>query len=418
MSGKPIHLGFSLLFIALLGIVCFAAHAGTVQYSYDELGRLRSVVFADGSSVEYTFDPAGNRTQVVHSSPFSSFNASPGIVTTGGPAVLSWQSSNAVLASIDNGVGVLTPPTGGTVTVNPTQTTTYTLTLTLPGGAIVRGRSTVTVVPPPTGTINATPMTILVGGSSVLSWSSAGASSATIDHGLGAVTPTSGTITVTPAASTTYTLTLTNPAGTVITPRVTVSLNHAPTASNDSISTNENVAATIDPRSNDSDADGDGLVIQSVTQPLHGTATFTGSSITYKPGLNFYGSDNFNYVVSDGKGGTATAVVSATVSFVNQPPIANDDGIVRTKLNTTFDPRVNDIDPEGDPLTIISASNGTYGTVTILTGGTALKYTGAAMPSGTTDSFQYTISDGHGHTATGHVVVSMPDDPGCVGPTC
>lgn len=38
------------------------ALAGTDTYHYDAYGRLVSVTYADGSSITYTYDPAGNRT--------------------------------------------------------------------------------------------------------------------------------------------------------------------------------------------------------------------------------------------------------------------------------------------------------------------------------------------------------------------
>ena len=41
------------------------SYAGTISYTYDSLGRVRSVTYADGSTVNYTYDQAGNRVQVV-----------------------------------------------------------------------------------------------------------------------------------------------------------------------------------------------------------------------------------------------------------------------------------------------------------------------------------------------------------------
>ena len=48
------------------------AHAGSVSYSYDALGRLASTVYSNGSStttITYSYDAAGNRTSVVTTSP-------------------------------------------------------------------------------------------------------------------------------------------------------------------------------------------------------------------------------------------------------------------------------------------------------------------------------------------------------------
>ncbi|VTU24210.1 YD repeat (two copies) [Variovorax sp. PBL-H6] len=48
------------------------AHAGSVSYSYDALGRLASTVYSDGSAtttITYSYDAAGNRTSVATTSP-------------------------------------------------------------------------------------------------------------------------------------------------------------------------------------------------------------------------------------------------------------------------------------------------------------------------------------------------------------
>jgi hypothetical protein len=37
---------------------------GTEQYRYDALGRLSGATFANGSTIEYAYDPAGNRRSV------------------------------------------------------------------------------------------------------------------------------------------------------------------------------------------------------------------------------------------------------------------------------------------------------------------------------------------------------------------
>lgn len=149
--------------------------------------------------------------------PTGTFSGSPTTINNGDAVVLTWTSSGATSASIDNGVGSVSPISGGNVTVHPTSTTTYTLTLSNAGGTTTK-TSTITVNhPSPTGTFTASPNPITVGDSTTLTWTSDNATSASIDHGVGTVTPTAGgTHSVSPTVTTTYTLTLTNADGTTL----------------------------------------------------------------------------------------------------------------------------------------------------------------------------------------------------------
>ena len=93
------------------------------------------------------------------------------------------------------------------------------------------------------------------------------------------------------------------------------SVNDIPVAQNDTAATKEGKATNINVLSNDSDADGDSLTVNGVTQPVHGTATINADgTLTYTPNSNWYGSDSFSYTISDGNGGTATATVTITVN--------------------------------------------------------------------------------------------------------
>jgi hypothetical protein len=141
-----------------------------------------------------------------------SFIATPISITNGQSAVLSWSVTDATSLSIDQGVGAVT---GSTVTVKPTATTTYTLTATNPSGSSV---ATITLPvqaapqPPTIVSFSASPSSITVGQSAMLSWSVTDATSLSIDQGVGAVTGSS--VTVNPAATTTYTLAATSVNGT------------------------------------------------------------------------------------------------------------------------------------------------------------------------------------------------------------
>ncbi len=141
---------------------------------------------------------------------FTSFTASPSHVAPGGTVTLAWLVSGATSMSIDNGVGTVT---GTSVVVTPAATTTYTMTATNAAGSVSHSvLVTVTTDPLPVFTsFTATPPTIVRGGSSTLAWVVTGATTLSIDQGVGTVTGTS--VVVTPAATTTYTMTATNAAG-------------------------------------------------------------------------------------------------------------------------------------------------------------------------------------------------------------
>jgi len=82
-----------------------------------------------------------------------------------------------------------------------------------PGGTAT-DTATVTVnYPPPTVNIGADPQTVQAGAVSTLTWSSTNADSAVIDQGIGSVA-SNGSVTVSPAETTTYLITVTGPGGT------------------------------------------------------------------------------------------------------------------------------------------------------------------------------------------------------------
>jgi hypothetical protein len=143
----------------------------------------------------------------------SAFTAMPASITQGAAATLSWTTSNATNVTIDNGVGA--HPVNGTVQVHPTQTTVYTMTATGPGG-VTSSMVSVTVTPvgaPMITSFTAAPQQIAPGAQSTLAWSVSNATSVTIDNGIGAQ-PMMGSHPVTPAVTTTYTLTAFGPGGT------------------------------------------------------------------------------------------------------------------------------------------------------------------------------------------------------------
>ena len=190
-------------------------------------------------------------------------------------------------------------------------------------------------------------------------------------------------------------------------------INDAPVADDEIPTVAEDAGPTaVNVLAGDSDLDGDSLGIASATDPAHGTVAITGggSGLTYRPDANYHGPDAFDYVVSDGHGGSDVGAVSVTVTSVNDAPVATDDTLT-LPINseaTAVSVRSNDTDVDGDPLTIIGASDGTHGTVAVNADGTGLTYQPVADYQGL-DTFTYTIGDGFAlDTATVHVTVD-PD---------
>jgi len=181
--------------------------------------------------------------------------------------------------------------------------------------------------------------------------------------------------------------------------------NSDPIAKNDSINVDEDSSKTIDVLANDSDPDGDNIIIESVTYGQKGSTQIVNGKIVYTPNANFNGTDTFKYTVSDGKGGKDTATVTVCVDPVNDAPDAKDD-IATTNKNTakTIDVLSNDTDIDGDTLTIESATQGSNGNVQIVNG--KIVYTPNNDFSGT-DTFHYTVNDGNGGTDTAKVTVTV-----------
>ncbi|MGH2670886.1 MAG: hypothetical protein ACRDH5_17540, partial [bacterium] len=133
-----------------------------------------------------------------------SLSANPAAIAQGQCATLVWTSANASSASIEPGVGKV--DVSGLRQVCPGSTTQYTIAAVGAGGAR-EAATTVSVTPPPAPTVSlsANPTAIVQGQCATLVWTSANASSATIDQGVGKV-DLSGLRQVCPGSTTQYTI--------------------------------------------------------------------------------------------------------------------------------------------------------------------------------------------------------------------
>jgi hypothetical protein len=156
------------------------------------------------------------------------FSANPGTINLGQSSTLTWQVNNATNISIAPVIGNVAA--NGNSGVSPAQTTTYTLTASNPYGTV---SADVTVVVnasqnqgPQIVQFSANPGTIDAGQSSTLTWQVNNATNISIAPVIGNVAA-NGNAGVSPAQTTTYTLTASNPYGTV-SANATVVVNAAP----------------------------------------------------------------------------------------------------------------------------------------------------------------------------------------------
>ena len=141
-----------------------------------------------------------------------SFTATPNSFNNGvgGGVTLTWATTNADSVSIDQNIGAVA--VDGTTTTSVTDDKTFTLTA-VKGNKKAECPVTVTVTDPQAPTLScdsftASPTSLPVGGgSSVLTWTTTGATDVSINNGVGIVA-VDGNTTVNITSATTYTLTL------------------------------------------------------------------------------------------------------------------------------------------------------------------------------------------------------------------
>jgi VCBS repeat-containing protein len=159
------------------------------------------------------------------------------------------------------------------------------------------------------------------------------------------------------------------------------------------------------------------VIVDTTTNPAtRGTFTYDprGASVIQALDAGQTLTDTFTYRAMDLQFLSAPATVTLTIVGVNDNPVAVNDTQWSTNQNSpiTIYVLTNDSDPEGQALTVTSVAGG-IGTVAVNATQTAVRYdpTGkfnALSPTdSTTDQFTYTVSDGHGGTATATVVVTV-----------
>ncbi|NRB75158.1 MAG: tandem-95 repeat protein, partial [Verrucomicrobiales bacterium] len=237
-----------------------------------------------------------------------------------------------------------------------------------------------------------------------------------------------------------FTYTVINQSGASDVETVTITVNganDAPTAVDDFESTGQNGTANIDllgsddSASADSDPDGDALsVIEVDGKVAGGTVTLTsgatltllsGGTADYDPNGAFdylddgeSATDSFDYVISDGNGGTDTAMVTVTVSGANDLlETTPDAGATGQDSPVTIDVLANDVDPDTSdmPLGVLAVTQPSRGSAT--NNGTNVTFDPEsdfdylAPGESATVSFTYTAQSQDGSTAVETVTVTV-----------
>ncbi|MBV7409941.1 Ig-like domain-containing protein [Maritimibacter sp. DP1N21-5] len=222
-----------------------------------------------------------------------------------------------------------------------------------------------------------------------------------------------GTVKYTPNAdyfgTDTFTYTIEDQFGATDTATVTVTVDpvNEVDAVDDTASTAANTPVAIDVLANDTDPEGDAISVIGSTPPANGTISLAGGVFTYTPNAGFTGTDTFTYTIDDALGATDIATVTVSVGMTGPNTVDAVDDAYDTDEDTALivDVTSNDLDPQGDPITVTALGTPTNGTAELLSDGT-VKYTPNADFFGT-DSFTYTVTDGNGATDVATVTVTV-----------
>ncbi len=220
-------------------------------------------------------------------------------------------------------------------------------------------------------------------------------------------------------------------------------VNDPPVARADVAATRRGTPVSIDVLSNDSDPDGDALTIVRVSAVSAGRASIAGGRVVWTPPPRFAGLATFRYTVSDDNGGRALARVRVNVSRsvpppppppavrtpvstggsqppgppppmpatstesapANHPPVARDDVVsVPEGGRLSLAVLANDVEPDGDRLTLSSVKTPARGRATSV--GDRVQFVAPTNYVGRV-RFSYTIADPQGATSSAFVDVDV-----------
>ncbi|WP_167051563.1 Ig-like domain-containing protein [Salinibacterium sp. ZJ77] len=190
-------------------------------------------------------------------------------------------------------------------------------------------------------------------------------------------------------------------------------VNRDPTAIEDDFGIRPGRTTILSVLDNDSDPDGDVLVISEHGQISEGTGRLDlidgARALQFTPAPGFVGNIRFSYTVDDGRGGSATADVLARVvpDGVNELPLEVRRSAVSVEANQTVEYNVlaNWRDPDGDDMYLLGAAP-TSGDLVRFTPDGVITFTHQTSELGEKE-VQFQVADGSGQVSTGTLVVKV-----------
>ena len=187
-------------------------------------------------------------------------------------------------------------------------------------------------------------------------------------------------------------------------------VNDEPVAVGDAFMTDEDTPLNLtasDLLANDTDVDGNALTLTGVGGAVNGSVVLDGDgNVVFTPDHDVYGAASFEYMVTDGEGGSDTGLVTVTINPINDVPVAADD-----TFNGSEDAAIsgsvagNDIDPDGPGYTAALVSDVSHGSLTLDANG-SFTYTPDADWYGS-DQFTYSVTDGVSESNMATVTLSV-----------
>ncbi|OAN63896.1 hypothetical protein A7X12_19030 [Sphingomonas sp. TDK1] len=385
-GGTAIDLSASISGVhASISVATAPAH-GTASVAGDVVTYTPTAGYAGADSFTYTATgPGGTSTPatvgLVVASP-----AAPTVADRSGVAIPYTSTGTAIdlstsISGVHTSISVATAPAHGTASVAGDVVTytpaagyagadSFTYTATGPGGTSTPATVGLVVASPAAPTVadrsgvevpNGSTGTAIDLGSSITGMHTGIAIATAPAHGTTSVagdvvtyTPTAGY-----AGADSFTYTATGPGGTSApgTVRITVTAPAVPSATNRSVAVGYNSPGT--PIDLAESVTGVYTSIAVAGAPAHGTATVSGSVITYIPTKDSFGADSFTYTAT-GPGGTS-APATVTVTVATPPPPAVEPSSSTVPAATTAQPGMN------TEINLSELVNGNFTTIEIQT---------------------------------------------------